>query len=490
MYFQFPCEKCSKKLKVRDENVGKKVRCPYCHHTMLVKKPETPIIDTSIDVNTSSSTSSSRSSGSSSRSGNKNVSSGWADGTEVSLSKSGLIAVGASVAFIAIMFPFRKFYLGELFLDRGWVPFALVFLMSWSATILILKYRKLGKQKDSMLFDTLPTDISEDISEKTVARFIDHVKNLPVDPRESFLVNRVLRGLEHFSVLKSSSEVSSRLQSQSEIDATAVDSSYTILKVFIWAIPILGFIGTVIGISAAVGGFSGGMDNATDISALKESLGSVTGGLSTAFDTTLVALVMSMLVMFPSSSMQKSEEDLLNWVDEYCNENLLKRLKEPDHGGGGGDEKDHRRLIQKTIDKAMANHHAELQTWIEKLEGIGDTLSQQVVKSWGKIDDKIREQQEAQLAEVQQVMKHLESVEEKMTALQSAHTSHLEKMNGEATEMTEAAGALSQSFNGVQQGLNGLNTVLTNLGEKQVLIQQVEAPRKRWGLFGNSKRVR
>ncbi|HBL42971.1 MAG TPA: hypothetical protein DDZ90_06205 [Planctomycetaceae bacterium] len=341
-----------------------------------------------------------------------------------------------------------------------------------------------------MLFDTLPIDISEEISEKTVSRFIEHVKNLPVDPRESFLVNRVLRGLEHFSVLKSSAEVSSRLQSQSEIDATAVDSSYTILKVFIWAIPILGFIGTVIGISAAVGGFSGGMDKAADISALKESLGSVTGGLSTAFDTTLVALVMSMLVMFPSSSMQKSEEDLLNWVDEYCNENLLKRLKESDQAGSSGDEKDHRRLIQRTIDKAMANHHAELQTWIEKLEGIGSTLSQQVVKSWGKIDDKIREQQEAQLAEVKEVIRHLESVEEKMTALQSAHTSHLEKMNGEATEMAEAAGVLSQSFNGVQQGLNGLNTVLMNLGEKQVLIQQVEAPRKRWGLFGNSKRVR
>ncbi|MFG0240800.1 MAG: hypothetical protein ACF8CY_07105, partial [Gimesia chilikensis] len=193
---------------------------------------------------------------------------------------------------------------------------------------------------------------------------------------------------------------------------------------------------------------------------------------------------------FPSSSMQKSEEDLLNWVDEYCNENLLKRLKESEHGGGGGDEKDHRRLIQRTIDKAMANHHAELQTWIEKLEGIGETLSQSVMKSWDKIDEKIRAQQEEQISQVQEVVKQLEAVEEKMTELQTAHTSHLEKMNGEATEMAEAAGVLTQSFNGVQQGLNGLNTVLTNLGEKQVLIQQVEAPRKRWGLFGNSRKVR
>ena len=42
--------------------------------------------------------------------------------------------------------------------------------------------------------------------------------------------------------------------------------------------------------------------------------------------TTLIALVMSLIVMFPTSSLQKMEEDLLNWVDEYCNENLLKRL--------------------------------------------------------------------------------------------------------------------------------------------------------------------
>jgi len=202
---------------------------------------------------------------------------------------------------------------------------------------------------------------------------------------------------------------------------------------------------------------------------LKDSLNGVTGGLATAFDTTLVALVMSMLVMFPSSSMQKSEEDLLNWVDEYCNENLLKRLKESDHASSG-DEKDHRRLIQRTIDKAMADHHAELQTWTQKLEGIGSTLSQQVMKSWGKIDDKIRAQQEEQLNSVQQVIEKLttqhhsvveqmESVEQKMTELQAAHVTHLEQMNGEATEMAEAAGVLSQSFNGVQQGLNGLNTV-------------------------------
>jgi hypothetical protein len=68
-----------------------------------------------------------------------------------------------------------------------------------------------------------------------------------------------------------------------------VQSSYTLSNVFIWAIPILGFIGTVIGIGQAVGAFSGSLDQAQDISLLKKSLNDVTGGLATAFDTTLHA---------------------------------------------------------------------------------------------------------------------------------------------------------------------------------------------------------
>ena len=119
------------------------------------------------------------------------------------------------------------------------------------------------------------------------------------------------------------------LKSQSEIDATMVDSSYVLIKVFIWAIPILGFIGTVLGISEAVSSFGGEMGAAADIEKIKEQLGQVTGGLSEAFDTTLVSLIFSLFVMFPTSVMQKNEEDLLNKVDEYCNEYFLKRLREP-----------------------------------------------------------------------------------------------------------------------------------------------------------------
>ena len=99
-----------------------------------------------------------------------------------------------------------------------------------------------------MLFDLLPDSLGRDITVESVDRFASGIRDLPVNPGSSFLVQRVLRGLEHFTVRRSASEVSTVLASQSELDSNAVSSSYALLNVFIWAIPILGFIGTVQGL--------------------------------------------------------------------------------------------------------------------------------------------------------------------------------------------------------------------------------------------------
>ena len=52
-----------------------------------------------------------------------------------------------------------------------------------------------------------------------------------------------------------------------------------------------GFIGTVIGMSQAVGSFDAVLSNADNVDGLKDGLVQVTGGLGTAFDTTFLALV-------------------------------------------------------------------------------------------------------------------------------------------------------------------------------------------------------
>jgi len=256
--------------------------------------------------------------------------------TEVSISISALIGLGVTVVFLGVLWPFVKGGgergLADLFLARGWVPYVLTFLMFWSFAIL-----------------------AKVIDQKTVFDFEYHIKQLDLDGRDNFLVNRIMRALSFFSVQRDHDKTAQMLSSQSEIDATTVQSSYTLLMVFIWAIPILGFIGTVIGISEAVANFAGALDSAGKISELKNHLGAVTGGLGVAFDTTLLGLVMSLLVMFPTSLMQKREEDTLNAVDEYCNEYFLKRLDDgrTPMDSWAGDPHDPRRLefLQSRIEK-------------------------------------------------------------------------------------------------------------------------------------------
>jgi biopolymer transport protein ExbB/TolQ len=264
-----------------------------------------------------------------------------ASATSVSMGITALIGLGVEVVFYLFILIFRispnTQILSDYFYERGWVPYVLTYLACWSFAILFLKRKKLKGQLNIMQFKLLPEDISQDIRVENLPHFGAHINRLGFNPRESFLLTRILRGLEHFSVRKNHTETADMLKSQSEIDATMVDSSYVLIKVFIWAIPILGFIGTVLGISDAVSSFGGEMGAASDIEVIKEQLGQVTGGLSEAFDTTLVSLIFSLWVMFPTSVMQKNEEDLLNKVDEYCNEYFLKRLREP-HGEGGAVE--------------------------------------------------------------------------------------------------------------------------------------------------------
>lgn len=96
--------------------------------------------------------------------------------------------------------------------------------------------------------------------------------------------------------------------------------SFSLSRFMVWAIPIMGFIGTVWGISNGIAHFSEAMtstNSVTDVSAmLKESLPLVTSSLATAFDTTLLALLLSIPLMMLMLSLEKNEEAYLLDLDE------------------------------------------------------------------------------------------------------------------------------------------------------------------------------
>jgi biopolymer transport protein ExbB/TolQ len=257
--------------------------------------------------------------------------------TDVGLRRTGLAAAALTLLFyVAVVKPLSDTYFGELFGARGWVPYVIAWLSAWAGLLLAGKALLLARQRKSLTLDLLPDALSSRVTAGNAASFRRHLQHLaerelpprrfPASRARNLLVERLDRALEHFRMRGSASDVVDQLGNQSQIDANAVESSYTMIRVFIWAIPLLGFIGTVLGISEAVAGFSDSVAQAVDLDVMKQSIGAVTSGLGVAFDTTLLALVMSIFIMFPTSSLQKAEEDFLDRVDVYCEQHLGRRL--------------------------------------------------------------------------------------------------------------------------------------------------------------------
>jgi biopolymer transport protein ExbB/TolQ len=96
-------------------------------------------------------------------------------------------------------------------------------------------------------------------------------------------------------------------------------SSYSIPRLLIWTMPIIGFIGTVLGISIAVGDFSGflsALDGAEDLDLIKQGLSGISGGLSYAFDTTLLGLASSLVTMVTISLAENRDNKFYNLIED------------------------------------------------------------------------------------------------------------------------------------------------------------------------------
>ncbi|MEE3328131.1 MAG: MotA/TolQ/ExbB proton channel family protein [Myxococcota bacterium] len=253
---------------------------------------------------------------------------------EVGLGLTGALAVILTLLFyLVIVGPLDQTYLGQLFGNRGWVPYVISDLAIWSGVLLVVRYRRLTRETRVFSLELLPPDLAERITPDKAPAFTENLQALAESNPGNLLITRLIRALEHFSVRRSVLETVDQLRLSAERDENAIESGYAMLRVFIWAIPILGFIGTVLGIGASVGGFSEAVSSASDLDVMKDSIGVVTSGLGVAFDTTLLALVTSVLIMFPTSSLQKAEEDYLARVDEYCQRRLVSRLESTSPSG-------------------------------------------------------------------------------------------------------------------------------------------------------------
>jgi biopolymer transport protein ExbB/TolQ len=232
-----------------------------------------------------------------------------------------------SVCFYAVLIAFRDSVVAKMFLERGPTPYAIVFLSGWSLAILFVKSRKLALQRQALRHHVMPEDPAYVLSAATVDPVLSRVYATVDDPRNFILFNRIVVALSNLRNLGRVTDVDEILRSQATQDESAVETSYALVQGFVWAIPVLGFIGTVLGLSEAIGQFSGVLGAGTDVEQITGALKGVTGGLATAFETTLEALVAALVIQLLITTLKKAEEEFLDEAMDYGLRYVVGRLR-------------------------------------------------------------------------------------------------------------------------------------------------------------------
>lgn len=424
---EFPCPHCKLSLSAETEHAGKIVQCPGCNGRFTVPNIQPPAESQAAHGKMTAPI----------------HRAGWVeeDHANVSFWSSFGIGVAITASVIFLLLPFKGTFVSDIFLQRGWVNYAELFLFNWGCVILALKWKKSQRQRQAMLLDILPARLSSEINVDTVGPVIDHIYNLPKRLRDSLMVNRIRKGLELFEKRNNNSEVSSLLNAQSDIDANRSTGSYILLKVFLWAIPILGFIGTVQGLSIAVGNLD--MSNTADSEAIKGAIGRLTGGLGIAFDTTLLGLVLSMIMSFPMAAMQKREEETLTLIDAFCTEKLLPRLN--DSGSAAGNEllahAESLPEFARSLAKAHESFLAHLQEATKLLREAGDTLKNRLDSHQTTVEETFRKS----IADL----------------TRETHES-----------LAKPTVQLNEYFHSLARGIDSLNDTLKKLGGEQIIVKK------------------
>ncbi len=146
----------------------------------------------------------------------------------------------------------------------------------------------------------------------------ERLDRLPRSLHDSYLVERLTEAFRFVHRSGAADRLDDELGELADSAAQRAEADYGLVRMFVWAIPILGFLGTVIGIAMAMGKLAP--------QDLEESLPEVMASLTVAFNTTILALGLCIVLFFAQFFTQRQEEKLLDLVDRRARQLLLGRF--------------------------------------------------------------------------------------------------------------------------------------------------------------------
>jgi biopolymer transport protein ExbB/TolQ len=191
-------------------------------------------------------------------------------------------------------------------------------LMFWAMAIMGYKTRSALRERSLLQEDIVKISEGMSVLPEDTREYARAVQALPDENRNYLLPRALMAALQRFASTRNVQDVSEAVRSVCESESDRLDSELSMVRYIAWAIPSIGFIGTVRGISEALG---------QAYEAVEGNIAGVTTSLGVAFNSTFTALVISIVIMFLMHQLQLIQERLVLDAQTYCDERLLRHLQ-------------------------------------------------------------------------------------------------------------------------------------------------------------------
>ena len=251
--------------------------------------------------------------------------------TEVNVVQMVGIAVTLTLAIFGVAFLVggfvRDLFIGleKVLWDRIFFQSLITLVWALSTANVVLKMLLLKKERAATAESGLPDNLDMTDKETLIALY-ERIKSRP-EITESLGLTRIARVLAMWINTGDFERTAQYAREQADLDAASSDATFRRNRLFIWAMPLLGFVGTVFGVANGISNFATFLhQNAVSMDQIKDAIGGITTGLAVAFFCTLLGLFTAGLAAFPSLMAERKEEELLGEIEELVEDRLLSRM--------------------------------------------------------------------------------------------------------------------------------------------------------------------
>ena len=191
-------------------------------------------------------------------------------------------------------------------------------MMLWAIAILGYKGTESWRQRHQLDEDLLKLPANMPVGPEDTRELTKRLDELPKGSRY-FLLPRVLRtAILRFGATRNVQDSATAVRDLCASEGERLESELSTIRYIAWAIPSVGFIGTVRGIGAALSQANRAVEG--DITGVTLSLG-------VAFNSTFISQVISIVLMFFIHQLQLMQERLVLDTESWCDINLISRLR-------------------------------------------------------------------------------------------------------------------------------------------------------------------